>query len=68
MSTSDSSTVFIVGKNKIPARNEQIRPDEQRSFLSELPARYEQAKLRNLITKSLRKVANENKEIFGAMA
>ena len=50
----------------IPDREARIKPDPARSYLSEMPKRYEQAKLRNVITRSLRRAAEERKEIFGA--
>jgi hypothetical protein len=45
-------------------RNTRIKPDQSRSYLIEMPARYEQAKMNNMITKNLRKVAAESKQVF----
>ena len=55
---------FTIVDEKIPDRNKSIRPDVSRSYLTALPARYEQAKLKNVITRSLRSVAVEQKQIF----
>ena len=56
---------FVIGQNaRIPNRNAQIKPDLKRSFLSELPGRRNEAKMRNQVTRSLRQAANESKQIF----
>ena len=59
-----SSAVFTIKEPKIPDRDELRRPDQSRSYLSVLPARYEQAKMQNVVSRSLRRAANETQKRF----
>lgn len=57
----EDTPVFTIGGEQIPGRDSQIKPDDSRGFLTQLPARYEEDKLRNVISRSLRRVADQNK-------
>ena len=56
--------VFTIGDEPIPDRNTRIKPDQSRSYLSDLPVRYEYAKMKNVITRSVRNAAAESKQIL----
>ena len=57
----EPGAVFTVQfDQKIPNREKSIKPDVSRSYLSSLPKHYEQAKLKNVITRSLRQAAKED--------
>jgi len=60
-----SKTIFVISDDKIPHRNARIKPEMSRSYLNALPEHYEKAKLRNVVTRSLRRVADDNKQVFG---